>query len=54
MTGALCHNLNAKGWLLDAGCKFIEAGAHYVIDTLAELDRVVSQIEVRLGSGEHP
>jgi phosphonoacetaldehyde hydrolase len=40
--------------LLDARRKFIDAGAHYVIDTLADLDQVLSQIEVRVGSGERP
>ena len=34
--------------------KFLNAGAHYVIDTLADFDQVVSQIEIRLGSGERP
>ena len=40
--------------LLEARRKLLEAGAHYVIDTLADLDQIVSQIEVRLGSGERP
>lgn len=40
--------------LQDARLKFLDAGAHYVIDTLADLDQVVDQIEFRLGSGERP
>jgi phosphonoacetaldehyde hydrolase len=34
--------------------KLEAAGAHYVIDTLANLDWVVDQIETRLGAGERP
>jgi phosphonoacetaldehyde hydrolase len=34
--------------------KLETAGAHYVIDTLADLDRVVDQIEARLIAGERP
>src|SRR5215471_7499929 len=34
--------------LQDARLKFVDAGAHYVIDTLVDLKRVISQIEVRL------
>jgi phosphonoacetaldehyde hydrolase len=37
-----------------ARCKLDAAGAHYVIDTLANLDRVLDQIETRLLSGERP
>lgn len=40
--------------LQDAHQKFLGAGAHYVIDTLADLDQVVNRIEVRLSSGERP
>lgn len=34
--------------------KLDTAGAHYVIDTLADLERVVDQIEARLVAGERP
>jgi len=34
--------------------KFLDAGAHYVIETLAELDQVISRIEVHLRAGEGP
>lgn len=34
--------------------KLEAAGAHYVIDTLADVDRVVDQIEARLGASERP
>lgn len=40
--------------LQDARRKLLAAGAHYVVDTLAELDQVLDQIEVRLDAGEHP
>lgn len=40
--------------LKDARLKFINVGAHYVIDTLADLNQVVSQIEARLQVGELP
>jgi phosphonoacetaldehyde hydrolase len=40
--------------LQDARLKFVDAGAHYVIDTLVDLKRVISQIEVRLHTGERP
>ena len=40
--------------LLDARRKFLDAGAHYVIDTLPELDRILDEIEVRLHTGESP
>lgn len=40
--------------LQDARRKFLDAGAHYVIETLAELDQVISQIEVHLRAGERP
>lgn len=40
---------------LDAAHRqMLDSGAHYVIDTLAEIDPVMDQIETRLGSGEHP
>ncbi len=31
-----------------------DAGAHYVIDTLADIDRVADQIQIRLQAGEQP
>lgn len=34
--------------------KLLNAGAHIVIDTLAEVDRVVDRIEARLQAGERP
>jgi len=40
--------------LEEARGNFLTAGAHYVIKTLAELDRVVDQIESRLQVGERP
>jgi phosphonoacetaldehyde hydrolase len=40
--------------LQDARRKLLEAGAHYVIDTMAEIDEVVNQIEIRLQAGERP
>jgi len=40
--------------LQDARRKLLEAGAHYVIDTLADIDQVVNQIDIRLRAGERP
>jgi phosphonoacetaldehyde hydrolase len=40
--------------LQDARQRFLDAGAHYVIDTLAEIDRVVDRIETRLQADERP
>jgi len=40
--------------LQDSRRKFLDAGAHYVVDTLAEIDRVLDQIEVRLEAGDRP
>jgi len=40
--------------LQDARRKFLEAGAHYVIDTMADIDGIVNQIEIRLQAGERP
>jgi phosphonoacetaldehyde hydrolase len=40
--------------LQDARRKLLDAGAHYAIDTLADLVSVVDQIEVRLRAGERP
>jgi len=40
--------------LEDAGRKLLDAGAHYVIDTLGDIDPIVNQIEVRLQAGERP
>ncbi len=40
---------------LENACRILrEAGAHYVIDTLADLDSVLDQIEGRLQTGERP
>lgn len=50
---ALPHQERASR-LQDARRKFLEAGAHYVIATLADLDDLVNQIESRLKSGERP
>jgi phosphonoacetaldehyde hydrolase len=38
--------------LQEARRKLLDAGAHYVVDTLAELNLVLDQIEVRLEAGE--
>lgn len=38
----------------DARDKLLAAGAHYVIDTLADLDGVVDEIGARLHAGEQP
>jgi phosphonoacetaldehyde hydrolase len=40
--------------LQDARRKFLDGGAHYVVDTLAHLDEVIEKIELRLHAGEHP
>jgi len=40
--------------LQDARLKFLDAGAHYVIETLTELEPVIGQIEIRLLAGEIP
>ena len=40
--------------LQDARDKLLAGGAHYVIDTLADFDGVVDQIEARLHAGERP
>lgn len=40
--------------LQQARRKFLEAGAHYVIDTLAAIHDVVDQIGTRLQAGEQP
>jgi phosphonoacetaldehyde hydrolase len=40
--------------LRDARRKLLDAGAHYTIDTLADLDGILDQIEVRLRAGERP
>lgn len=40
--------------LLRANRKLLQSGAHYVIDTLEELDEVLDEIEERLGDGEQP
>ncbi|HXW89622.1 MAG TPA: phosphonoacetaldehyde hydrolase [Terriglobales bacterium] len=34
--------------------QLLDAGAHYVVDTLADLDPVLDRIEVRLRTGERP
>ena len=40
--------------LQDARRKFFASGAHYVVDTLLELNEVLDQIESRLRAGERP
>lgn len=40
--------------LLRANRKLLQSGAHYVIDTLDELDEVLDEIEARLADGEQP
>lgn len=40
--------------LQDARHKLLDAGAHYVIDTLADLEAVLDRIEARLQAGELP
>lgn len=40
--------------LQDARHKFLDAGAHYVLETLAGIGNVLDQIETRLRGGEHP
>ena len=40
--------------LKTARCTLESAGAHYVIDKLIDIDRVVEQIEARLIAGERP
>ncbi|MGO9307360.1 MAG: phosphonoacetaldehyde hydrolase [Candidatus Korobacteraceae bacterium] len=40
--------------LQDARNKLLAAGAHYVVDTLADFDQLVDQIEARLTAGERP
>jgi phosphonoacetaldehyde hydrolase len=40
--------------LEDARRRLLTAGAHYVIDTLGDIDSVVNQIEIRLQAGERP
>jgi phosphonoacetaldehyde hydrolase len=40
--------------LQDARHKLLDAGAHYVIDTLAGLEGVLDEIEARLQAGERP
>ena len=40
--------------LKDARRKFLDAGAHYVIDTLTGIHDVVNQIDTRLQAGEQP
>ena len=40
--------------LQDARDKLLAAGAHYVIDTLADFNGVVDEIEARLRAGERP
>jgi phosphonoacetaldehyde hydrolase len=40
--------------LQDANRKLLDAGAHYVIDTLAEIHPIFDQIEVRLRAGDRP
>jgi phosphonoacetaldehyde hydrolase len=40
--------------LQGARCKMLDAGAHYVIDTLAEIHPILDQIEARLQAGDRP
>jgi phosphonoacetaldehyde hydrolase len=40
--------------LLRANRKLLQSGAHYVIDTLDELDEALDEIEERLADGEQP
>lgn len=40
--------------LEEAGCKLLDAGAHYVVDSLADIEAVLDQIETRLRAGELP
>jgi phosphonoacetaldehyde hydrolase len=40
--------------LEDAGRRLLDAGAHYAIHTLGDIDPIVNQIEVRLQAGERP
>jgi phosphonoacetaldehyde hydrolase len=40
--------------LEDARRKLLNAGAHYVIDTLAEIHPILDQIEARLQAGDRP
>jgi len=40
--------------LQDARRRLLEAGAHYVIDTLAEIDPILDQIEARLRAEDRP
>ena len=40
--------------LRDASRILHEAGAHYVVATLADIDPILDQIEARLGAGERP
>jgi phosphonoacetaldehyde hydrolase len=40
--------------LQDARCKLLGAGAHYVIDILAEIHPILDQIEARLQAGDRP
>ena len=40
--------------LQDAHRKLLDAGAHYVIDTLAEIDPIIDQIDLRLEAGDRP
>jgi phosphonoacetaldehyde hydrolase len=46
--------LERRERLEDARRKLLDAGAHYVIDTLDDIDPVMTQIEVRLEAGERP
>lgn len=40
--------------LQDAHRQLLDAGAHYVIDTLADIDPILDQIEDRLQAGDRP
>lgn len=40
--------------LREARRRFLDAGAHFVIDAVADIDQVIDKIEARMRSGEHP
>jgi phosphonoacetaldehyde hydrolase len=48
------HQDEQRARLRDAHSKLLDSGAHYVIDTLAEVHPILDQIEARLRVGERP
>jgi len=50
---ALSHD-EQRGRLQGAHRQFLDAGAHYVIDTLAEILPILDKIEARLQAGDRP